>query len=192
MLNGFLGGSAGGGGNSTSRSVLMAVIENDLISPHDRRGRALTGDLDLPFDVRVLVPIRGRVAQRRHAVGQRAAPLAPVVQFGRGRFFIGPVDHRCRQQNRSRQGDRSHESESFGVRCFVTDQSCRPVETTYHFPACHARPAGREPDFTADGLVSSLGRRGMRSWAALALGCLLREIVCRCRPFELKWWVSHG
>src|SRR5262249_36054136 len=51
-----------------------------LLAPDDGRGGAAAGQGGLPLDVRLGVPLHRWVAARRRAVGQRPAPVRPVVE----------------------------------------------------------------------------------------------------------------
>ncbi len=65
----------------------------NMITPHDGRGMAKTGQGGFPAEVFGFTPFNGRVRVRCVAGGQRAAPLAPVL-MGLGVF--------CTKANRSR------------------------------------------------------------------------------------------
>src|SRR5262249_48111043 len=58
------------------------------LAPDDGGGAALAGEFGLPRDVGLRVPLDGRVGAGRRAVGERSAPVGPVV-FGFGRIGSG-------------------------------------------------------------------------------------------------------
>ena len=59
-------------------------LDEHKIVPHDGRGVAFAGERDFPLHVLRFAPFGRRVAVRRDAVGERAAPLAPVLIGGCG------------------------------------------------------------------------------------------------------------
>src|SRR5262249_4160916 len=54
--------------------------DEDLIAPDDGGGAATAGQLGLPPDVGLLIPVERWVSLRGGAVGERTTPVMPVVQ----------------------------------------------------------------------------------------------------------------
>ena len=141
--------------------------QKNLVSPHDRRGRARAGNFHLPLDVRFFIPLDRRIGQRRHAVGQRPAPLRPVLLEGHRLRSIRSPGRPRGQHDAPGPDDRFHESGSLSrglrwPRCNRSMPKARGVRgrrraapTTYHAALRVARPAGL-PSTAAD--AARIGR----------------------------------